>query len=47
MRSMPVLDDGVVVGIISRRDILRVMVRTDAAMLLRASRSGPRRLSRR
>jgi len=29
VRSMPVLDGQVIVGIVSRRDILRVMVRTD------------------
>ncbi|MBM2616326.1 CBS domain-containing protein [Actinoplanes sp. LDG1-06] len=32
VRSLPVLDDGAVVGIVSRRDILRAMVRTDAAL---------------
>ncbi|SNY59998.1 CBS domain-containing protein [Paractinoplanes atraurantiacus] len=32
VRSIPVLDDGAVVGIVSRRDILRAMVRTDEAL---------------
>ncbi|NMO57254.1 CBS domain-containing protein [Actinoplanes sp. TBRC 11911] len=32
VRSVPVLDDGVLVGIISRRDILRVMVRSDEVL---------------
>jgi CBS domain-containing protein len=32
VRSMPVLVDGMVVGIVSRRDILRVMVRTDEVL---------------
>ncbi|GGL19694.1 CBS domain-containing protein [Mangrovihabitans endophyticus] len=32
VRSMPVVEDGVVVGIVSRRDILRVMVRTDEVL---------------
>jgi len=29
VRSVPVIDDGALVGIVSRRDILRTMVRTD------------------
>jgi CBS domain-containing protein len=32
VRSLPVVDDGVLVGIISRRDILRAMVRTDEVL---------------
>jgi CBS domain-containing protein len=32
VRSVPVLGDGIVVGIVSRRDILRVMVRTDEVL---------------
>jgi CBS domain-containing protein len=32
VRSLPVLADGVVVGIVSRRDILRVMVRSDEVL---------------
>jgi CBS domain-containing protein len=32
VRSIPVLADGVVVGIVSRRDILRVMVRSDEVL---------------
>jgi CBS domain-containing protein len=32
VRSIPVLLDGIVVGIVSRRDILRVMVRTDEVL---------------
>lgn len=34
VRSIPVLDDGVVVGIISRRDILRAIVRGDDVLTL-------------
>jgi CBS domain-containing protein len=30
LRSVPVLDDGALVGIVSRRDVLRVLVRPDA-----------------
>lgn len=30
LRSVPVLEDGVVVGIVSRRDVLRTLVRADA-----------------
>jgi CBS domain-containing protein len=32
VRSVPVVEDGVVVGIVSRRDILRIMVRTDEVL---------------
>jgi CBS domain-containing protein len=32
VRSIPVLDDGTIVGIVSRRDILRAMVRGDREM---------------
>lgn len=33
VRSMPVLDNDVLVGIVSRRDILRAMVRTDETLV--------------
>jgi CBS domain-containing protein len=33
IRSIPVIEDSAVVGIISRRDILRAMVRGDAQLL--------------
>ena len=32
VRSLPVVSDGTVTGIVSRRDILRAMVRTDDAL---------------
>jgi len=32
VRSVPVVEDDIVVGIVSRRDILRIMVRTDAVL---------------
>jgi len=32
VRSLPVVDDGALVGVVSRRDILRTMVRTDAVL---------------
>jgi CBS domain-containing protein len=32
VKSLPVVDDGVVVGVVSRRDVVRVLARADAAI---------------
>lgn len=32
VKSLPVVDDGVVVGVVSRRDVVRVLARPDEAI---------------